>query len=116
MPSAYINLSLNANKFLQPQWPDSSHRNQISHVPSHQEKERTLQPLRLQGFLDRLTYFEEWGIGGTWLQPGIMPVDYKAAHKRVYARQKNGLTASGDTPFCRRIGKRPNMNHLSSGP
>ena len=88
MPSAYINLSLNANKFLQPQWPDSSHRNQISHVPSHQEKERTLQPWRLQGFLDRLTYFEEWGIGGTWLQPGIMPVDYKAAHKRVYALTK----------------------------
>ena len=69
MPSAYINLSLNANKFLQPQWPDSSHRNQIRHVPSHQGKERTLQPQWLQGFLDLLAYFEEWGIGGAWLQP-----------------------------------------------
>ncbi len=69
MPSAYINLSLNANKFLQPQWPDSSHRNQISHVPSHQGKERILQPLRLQEFLDLLAYFEEWGIGGALLQP-----------------------------------------------
>ena len=69
MPSAYINLSLNANKFLQPQWPDSSHCNQISHVPSNQRKERTLQPQWLQGFLDLLAYFEEWGIGGAWLQP-----------------------------------------------
>lgn len=59
MPSAYINLSFNPNKSSQPQWPDSSHRNQIRHVPSHQGKKRTLQPLRLQEFLDLLAYFEE---------------------------------------------------------
>lgn len=37
---------------------------------------------------DLLAYFEEWGIGGALLQPGIMPVDYKAAHKRVYELTK----------------------------
>lgn len=37
---------------------------------------------------DILAYFDEWDIGGALLQPGIMPVDVKAAHQRIYELTK----------------------------